>query len=143
MIVGDAAYPLLPWLLKPFVGNLTEDEESFNCYISTARIVVENAFGRLKGRWRCLLKRFDVQYSFVPEVALACCILHNIVEENKETFSSNWVASVEETNTIYPQPNNCVSNQTINLNNYDAKFIRENLKVYMKNKYPLRKSSYN
>jgi len=66
VILGDSAYPLLPWLLKLYTGHLTLQEESFNCYLSSGRIVVENAFGRLKGRWRCLAKRIDIDYKFVP-----------------------------------------------------------------------------
>lgn len=78
MIAGDPAYPLLPWLLKGYTG--TPEQESFNTYISSARICVETAFGRLKLRWRCLLKRCDINYKFMPQVISACCVLHNIVE---------------------------------------------------------------
>jgi len=80
IILGDPAHPLLPWLLNLHTGHLTPQEEPFNCYLSSCRIVVENAFGRLKGRWRCLVNRIDIGFKFVPYVALACATLHNFVE---------------------------------------------------------------
>lgn len=68
MIAGDPAYPLLPWLIKAYTGSLTPEQESFNTYLFSAKICIENAFGRFKGRWRCLLKRCDVNYKFMPQV---------------------------------------------------------------------------
>ncbi|KAJ4918813.1 hypothetical protein JOQ06_022154 [Pogonophryne albipinna] len=51
-ILGDNAYPLQSWLLKPFpdTGQLTAEHVVYNKNICRARVVVENAFGRLKGR---------------------------------------------------------------------------------------------
>lgn len=51
--VGDAAYPLQTWLMKPFQHNsiLSDDKKRYNYSMSKVRIVVENAFGRLKARW--------------------------------------------------------------------------------------------
>ena len=63
IILGDSAYPLKSWLMRPFksTGNLTREQKKFNRVLSKTRIVVEHCFGRLKGRWRCLLKRLDCE----------------------------------------------------------------------------------
>ncbi|KAL1246561.1 hypothetical protein QQF64_034606 [Cirrhinus molitorella] len=46
----DAAYPLLPWLMKPFREGrgVTAEQINFNHHLSQARMTVERAFGRLK-----------------------------------------------------------------------------------------------
>ena len=55
VILGNPAYPLLPWLIKAFTdnGRLTSQQKLFNYHLSRARVIVEHAYGRLKGRWRC------------------------------------------------------------------------------------------
>ena len=73
-LIGDAAYLLKTWLMKPFPDRgLLDDRKRYNYHMSQARMVVENAFGRLKGRWRCLLKRNDMSLERVPTVIAACC----------------------------------------------------------------------
>ena len=54
--------------------------KNFNYRLSRARIVSENAFGRLKARWRRPLKQNDMSISIVPNVIMACCILYNVCE---------------------------------------------------------------
>ena len=88
LVLADAAYPLLPWVMKPFTDNGTLSAERFHYTyrLSRARMIVENAFGRLKGRWRCLLKQNEGDIDRMADVIAACCVLHNICERNDETF---------------------------------------------------------
>lgn len=83
MVVGDAAYPMMSWLMRPYTGaNLTPKQKAFNYRHSSVRIVVENAFGRLKARWRILKRQLDVHIEEVPFIIGACCILHNLCENS-------------------------------------------------------------
>ena len=72
--------------MKPFAHNmvLSFAQRNFNYHVSRARIVVENAFGRLKARWRRLQKQNDMAVTNVLHAIHACCILHNICEIRAE-----------------------------------------------------------
>ena len=76
-LVGNSAYPLLPWLIKLFTmsPSITEQQKTFNYIICRGRVVVEIAFGRLKARWRRLLKQNDMSMENIPNVVTACCVL--------------------------------------------------------------------
>ena len=78
LILGDPTYLALPWLMKsyPEHAHMTRQQRNFNYRQSRARIVIENAFGRLKGRWRCLLKRLDCHVTIVGNIVVSCVVLH-------------------------------------------------------------------
>ena len=82
-IIGDPAYPVMTKLIKPYPGKsstLTQQNESFNVYHSAARNVIKKTFGRLKSRWRRLLKKMDLHAETAPTIIAAAFFLHNICE---------------------------------------------------------------
>ncbi|XP_056090844.1 uncharacterized protein LOC130070464 [Rhinichthys klamathensis goyatoka] len=80
VMVGDAAFQLKPFLMRPYPGaNLSYKKRIFNYRLSRARMVVENAFGILSSRWRIFLNRINLQPKNVDTLVMATCILHNFL----------------------------------------------------------------
>ena len=79
LVVGDSAFPLRTWLMKPYTNaSLTPRQRYFNYRLSRSRMVTEGAYGQLKGRWRVLLRKSESSQDNVRITTLACMVLHNI-----------------------------------------------------------------
>lgn len=79
-MLGDSAYPCLPNLIVPYRdnGHLTRAQTNFNIRLSSCRVIVENAFGCLKQRFRQLYHIKLRNIIRLVQVIHACCILHNL-----------------------------------------------------------------
>ena len=94
--MGDAAYPTLPWIAKPYPGiNLTPAQLHFNFVHASARMAIEQSFGLLKCRFRILGKRQDTDINNVHFVIYACFILHNICIDGSDHNELDWDSNNE------------------------------------------------
>jgi hypothetical protein len=79
-IVGDDAFALRTWLMKPYSKQqLSIQERVFNYRLSRARRIVENAFGILANRFQVLLTTMRQKPSTVSSIVLASVCLHNLM----------------------------------------------------------------
>mmetsp|Transcript_14354 Transcript_14354/g.21806 ORF Transcript_14354/g.21806 Transcript_14354/m.21806 type:complete len:463 (+) Transcript_14354:336-1724(+) len=78
-IIGDAAYGNTEYLVSPFTGECPPDQDNYNYAISSLRIIVECAFGRLVGRFGILWCPMRFKHSKCIRMVMCLCRLHNLI----------------------------------------------------------------
>ena len=77
-ILGDDAFPLKLWLMRPYSNRSMDLKETvFNYRIRQGRTVVENAFGMLMSRFRIFQSPLQQEPRVVNRVVVACLVLHH------------------------------------------------------------------
>ncbi len=90
---------------------MDKDERIFNYRLSRARRIVENAFGILANRFRCLLRTLPQRVPTVISIVLACVCLHNLMRSR------------------YPGPQNAVVDREDNHHNIIPGAWRETVDI--------------
>ncbi|GAQ92968.1 hypothetical protein KFL_012280015 [Klebsormidium nitens] len=123
-IVGDSGFPAYSWLVVPYPGDhLPEVRDRFNYFHSSTRIIVECAFGRLKGIWRILLRRiYKPDIKFLPITIGACVVLHNMMLQNGDYVNERLIPLPDE-----PEP----AGPNGGRGNQDAASVRDALAEYL------------
>lgn len=85
VFVGDEAFPLKMYLLRPYNRkDLGDAERIFNYRLSRARRVIENAFGILVSRWQILTRTLCCSPDNVVNIVKAIVCLHNYIMTAEE-----------------------------------------------------------
>ncbi|XP_049516618.1 uncharacterized protein LOC125942471 [Dermacentor silvarum] len=104
IILCDQAFPLSPNLQKPFPNAQPGSREGvFNYNLSKTRRIVENGFGRLKARFRFVMKRMECKLKKAKLAIRAACVLHNICEAMKDSVELQWESEARALD-MYAQP---------------------------------------
>lgn len=97
-LIGDSAYPLGRHILVPFKdnGHLTRKQINYNIAHAATRVVIERAFGILKGRWR-RLKYLELHNTDnLPSTIVAACVLHNFCILKNDNHEDNCSDQIHE-----------------------------------------------
>ena len=76
-LVEDDIFPLKTWLLRPYSGQLCEEERILHYRFSRAKRVTENTFGILAARWRIYHSPIITSIENAESYVLATIALHN------------------------------------------------------------------
>jgi hypothetical protein len=80
VFVGDEAYPLTSYLLKPYSRRtLDKNKAIFNYRLSRARRITECAFGVCASKWRVLNRPIETKVSTAEDTVKCITLLHNII----------------------------------------------------------------
>ena len=83
-MVGDEIFPLTNWLMRPYLGKETLEEESvYNCRYSRARRTIQNAFGIITTRWRILNNPVNASVENIEKYVMAIMVLHNYLRSTE------------------------------------------------------------
>ena len=76
-IVRDELFPLKTWLIRPYPGQLSEEERILHYRLSRTRRVIENTFGILAARWGIYHSTIIASIENAESYVLATIALHN------------------------------------------------------------------
>ena len=102
-LVGDDAFPLRAYMMKPFSHRyMNKEERIFNYRLSRARRVVENAFGILANRFRCLLGQLETVPDTAIDIVKACLCLHNLMRIRYPNMQNADIEAAENQDQMNP-----------------------------------------
>uniref|UniRef100_A0A8C5G485 DDE Tnp4 domain-containing protein n=1 Tax=Gouania willdenowi TaxID=441366 RepID=A0A8C5G485_GOUWI len=97
-LLGDSAYvgPDFPFVVTPKCDDeaLTKTDELQNSRMRCGRAVVDQAFGRMKCRWRRLRDLQNTRIDAVVMIIMAACFLHNMCTDGVSDISQGALESI-------------------------------------------------
>lgn len=103
VIVGDEAFPLKTYLMRPYPGlHLDQKKRVFNYQLSLARRISENAFAMLAAWCRMYHRTIHANPENIDFMILASCVLHNYIRRfhGSAVWYNRFPATLSEDNII-------------------------------------------
>ena len=104
VLVGDDAFPLKYYLMKPYPGRfLGDDQNIYNYRVSRARRCVENAFGILAVRWQMFYGMIQCDVVMAERLVKAAVVLHNYLQQEDSELGDSCSPDGEMTQGLWRQ----------------------------------------
>jgi hypothetical protein len=71
-------------IITPYSGSLTSVQDSFNYFLSSLRIMVEQTFGVVVARWGILWSPLRCSRAKASKILVVCCKLHNYIIDQQD-----------------------------------------------------------
>jgi hypothetical protein len=84
-VLGDGGTGSTDWLLTPISNITTRAERLYNFFHSSTRMIVEQAFGIWKNRFRCLLHEMRMEHWLATLIVQTTMVLHNMCRVHHES----------------------------------------------------------
>ena len=93
--IRDSAFPRFSRLIKCYNENTRDPQQRyFNKMLCSARLVSENTYGLLKGRWHFLSKKNEAQSENLRYIIMACTALRNLCIPENDPCKPRWQLEV-------------------------------------------------
>ena len=87
----DSVFAQLQCLITGYNGNTRHPKKK----LCSARVVTENTYGMLKGRWRLIYENYDCQLKNIKYIIMADVFPHNPSISMNDTCKPRWRHSIE------------------------------------------------
>ncbi|XP_012522028.1 protein ALP1-like [Monomorium pharaonis] len=104
-LVGDEAFPLKSYLLRPYPGRdgLIPKQSIYNYRLSRARRMIENTFGILASQWRIYRKPIIANPKNAKIMISATICLHNwLCRQDSNIYVPPTLIDIDEPNSFTP-----------------------------------------
>ena len=85
-------------------GGKIQEKQIFGYRLSSARMVIEHPFGRLRATFSCLRRDMNIILDDLPYVKHACFIIHNFCKINKEQINQQYVTDALKYDAEFQPP---------------------------------------
>ncbi|KAK0182737.1 hypothetical protein PV327_000839 [Microctonus hyperodae] len=96
ILIGDAEYPCLPFLLTPILNPETDEQIIYNKIHSNTRHIINKTYCVWKRRFPCLTKGLTTKLLCTTTIIVACAVLHNMAITFNDVFLEDDELEEEE-----------------------------------------------
>ncbi|XP_015189816.1 PREDICTED: putative nuclease HARBI1 [Polistes dominula] len=105
ILVGDAGYPCLPFLMTPINNPVTDEEITYNNIQSRTRNIVERTYGVWKRRFPCLSRGLTTKLLCSTIIVVACAVLYNMSLRFNDNLPDDDSDEEQDEDVHVPEPN--------------------------------------